>query len=233
MARKFINRTDEVIPKDELSYIAKLGPKTEIKDVLDVEDRYITFEKQQRHKVKPKKTSYEATREGIRYALDAAGNTGQYIKYVNYTIDKQQAQIDKVKKLQEKFEEEISMLQSHKLQKIDFDYSSIENFDDGTISDFLNQLLLENRITKSKLKNLKNQAVSVEDKFKVQEKQIQNVRKHLRAKQLADEKYHDNLDELKAIQTIRNELSSLGEDHNITKLSKAIEKFISSTEPRI
>lgn len=128
MARKFINRTDEVIPKDELSYIAKLGPKTEIKDVLDVEDRYITFEKQQRHKVKPKKTSYEATREGIRYALDAAGNTGQYIKYVNYTIDKQQAQIDKVKKLQEKFEEEISMLQSHKLQKIDLDYPSIENF---------------------------------------------------------------------------------------------------------
>jgi len=138
-----------------------------------------------------------------------------------------------VKKLQEKFEEEISMLQSHKLQKIDIDYSSIENFDDRTISDFLNQLLLENRITKSKLKNLKNQAVSVEDKFQLQEKQIQNVRKHLKAKQLAEEKYHDKLNELKAIQTIRNELSSLGEDHNITKLSKAIDKFISSTEPRI
>ena len=33
MARKFINRTDEVVPKDELSYITRLGPKIEIKDV--------------------------------------------------------------------------------------------------------------------------------------------------------------------------------------------------------
>ena len=100
MVRHYLNRIDDTESNDDGSYFSKLGSELEFIDVMDVENRYITFDRQLHRKVKPPKTKLEATKEGIRWALDAAGNTGQYIKFVNMTIDKRQAQIDKIKKLQ-------------------------------------------------------------------------------------------------------------------------------------
>ena len=102
MVRHYLNRIDDTASNDEWSYISQLGSDIEFKDVMEVNQRYITFDRRLRRKVKPPKTKLEATKEGIRWALDAAGNTGQYIKFVNMTIDKRQAEIDKIKKLQNK-----------------------------------------------------------------------------------------------------------------------------------
>ncbi len=78
MVRHYLSRIDEATPQDEWSYISEIGNKIEIKDVMDVPQRYITFSKKLLHRVKEKKKPpLQATKEGIKWALDSAGNTGQ------------------------------------------------------------------------------------------------------------------------------------------------------------
>jgi len=94
LTRKFINREDkkgldakkDVTAEDEWAHLAegedgsietKIEEKIEAADAADVSDRSITFGNQQQ--VGPK-TKFDIVREEARNAMDAAGNTGQYIK---------------------------------------------------------------------------------------------------------------------------------------------------------
>lgn len=227
MVRHYLNRIDETTPQDEWSYISEIGNKIEIKDVMDVPQRYITFSKKLLHRVKEKKKPpLQATTEGIRWALDAAGNTGQYIKFVNMTIDKRQNHINKIKTLQGKFDKEIELLKSNKLEKIKDTQSSLAAPDIQTVGDYLNQILLEKRITQSNLQNLQKDLISMEKEVKLQEKQIEGVRTHLKAKIIQGNT--KEITTMDAIKIIREELSSIATKYDVSKLSMAVDKVVSS-----
>ncbi len=226
MGRRYLNRIDDTASNDEGSYISQIGSESEFKDVMDVEQRYITFGRQLHRKVKIPKTKLEATKEGIRWALDAAGNTGQYIKFVNMTIDKRQAQIDKIKKLQNKFDDEIELLNSHKIKKLS-DKNSIEP-DPQTVTEYLNQLLLEKRITQNNLQNLHGDLSLMEKELKIQENQIEEVQKHIKSKILYGIKNETHLTTLQAIKIIREEIESISQQYDVSKISGALETVIPS-----
>ncbi len=227
MVRHYLNRIDDTASNDEGSYISQIGSELEFKDVMDVEQRYITFDRQLRRKVSPPKTKLESTKEGIRWALDAAGNTGQYIKFVNMTIDKRQAQIDKIKKLQNKFDNEIEMLNSHKIKKLNHDKNSIKP-DAQTVTEYLNQLLLEKRLTQNNLQNLHGDLSLMEKEVKIQEKQIEQVQKHIKSKIIQGIKNETQLTTLQAIKIIREELESISQQYDVGKISGALESVIAS-----
>ena len=228
LARKYLNRIeDRVIPKDETTYISKIGKKLEVKDVMDIENRYVTFGNQLRRKFKEKKSGYLATKEGIRWALDAAGNTGQYIKYVNMKIDKHQEQINHVKRLQEKFDREIADLQSEKIEKLTLPNSSFNYVDTKSVTSVLNQLLLAKRNTKIKLRKLENECALAEKELEQQEIQIEEIRGKVK-----DEHPLEDSDDIKALKIIKEELNHLGQNNNVNKLSNAIDILVSSYDSK-
>jgi len=218
MGRKYINRTSrnssDVSAEDEWAHITDNveGPTLEIKDAMDVQDRTISFSKDE-----VPKTTFERVKEGTRNAMDAAGNTGQYIKFVNRHIDNQKKEIDKIKKIKEKFDQEIELLQSHNPNLLKLDVDSLENFDIKTVSKYLQQLLQEKGFTKKKLNNLKGVIESVEDELQNQENQIQGLDQELESKQL--EERVDGKDTL----TIKTELNSLLEKYGINNLSNVFD----------
>jgi hypothetical protein len=228
VVRHYLNRTDEATHNDEWSYISEIGSKLEFKDVMDVPQRYITFGRKQRRKVKPSKTQLETTKEGIRWALDAAGNTGQYIRYVNMTIDKHQTQVDKIKNLQDKFDKEVALLDSHKIEKINSKKLPHVEKDVHTVKDYLNQLLLEKRITHSNLKNLRDDLHTMATELKLHEKQIEQVRENLVAKIINSKEKDNPINIAEAISIIREELTSIGQKYDVSKLSSALDFIISS-----
>jgi len=170
----------------------------------------------------------ETTKEGIRWALDAAGNTGQYIKFVNMTIDKRQKQVDKIKNLQEKFDKDVELLDSHKIEKINTKKLAYIKKDAHTVKDYLNQLLLEKRITHQNLKNLSYDLYSMETELKLHEKQIEEVRENLVAKIINSKEKDKPINITEAISVIREELSSIGQKYDVNKLSSALDFVISS-----
>ena len=57
LVRKYLNRIeDRVIPKDESTYITKIGKKLEVKDVMEIDNRYVTLGNKLRSRVKEKKS---------------------------------------------------------------------------------------------------------------------------------------------------------------------------------
>ena len=214
MARKFIDRSSrnssDVSAEDEWAHLTDNveGSALEAKDAMDVQERDITFSKKE-----APKTSIEKVKEGTRNAMDAAGNTGQYIKFVNQHIDNQKKEIDKIKKIKEKFDQEVELLQSHNPNLMKLDVDSLENFDIKTVSKYLQQLLQEKGFTKKKLNNLKDVIDNVEDELENQENQIEGLNQELESKKLED---HANG---KDPETIKTELNLLAEKFGVNNLS--------------
>ena len=197
---------------------------------MDIENRYVTFANQLRNKVEEKKSGYLATKEGIRWALDAAGNTGQYIRYVNMKIDKHQKQINHVKQLQQRFDREVADLQTEKLEKINpsIDFNKT---DTKSVTSALDQLLLSKRNTKIKLKNLENECAIAEKELERQEIQIEGVRGYVKENNLNQDSF-DHTNEIKALKIIKEEIHHLSKNNNTNKLSNAIDIVMSSYESK-
>jgi len=226
LARKFINRQSkkgldakiEVSAEDEWADIGgdikevetKIEKKIEAADAMDVLDRSITFGDQEE---KGPKTPLEIVKEEARNAMDAAGNTGQYIRFVNKHIDKQRHEIDKIKKIQEKFDHEIDLLQSNRSKIESINKKLLPNHDVKTVTESLHQLLLEKGITKSKLDSLKGEITSVEDELQQQEKQIEDVSEQLKHKNLILEKDQNK-------QQMQEELKSLMKKFGVKDVSE-------------
>jgi len=197
LARKFINRQSkkdldakkDVSAEDEWAHLtgseedvdSKIEKKFEAVDAMDVLDRNITFGDSE--ETGPK-TPLEIVKQEARNAMDAAGNTGQYIRFVNRHILKQKREIEKIKRIQEKFDHEIDLLKSNRSKIDNINEKLLPNQDVKTITETLHQLLLEKGITKSKLNSLKGEITSVEDDLQLQEKQIEGVSGQLKHKNL-------------------------------------------------
>ncbi len=215
MARKFINRQEkkgldakkEVAAEDEWAHLtgfeegidSKIEKKVEAVDAMDVLDRSITFGDNEED---GPKTPLEIVKQEARNAMDAAGNTGQYIRFVNRHILKQKREIEKIKRIQEKFDHEIDLLKSNRSKIDTINEKLLPNKDVKTVTETLHQLLLEKGITKSKLDSLKGEITSVEDDLQLQEKQIEGVSEQLKHKNLILEKEQNK-------QQMQEELKSL------------------------
>jgi len=109
MTRRYLRRIEDSEEQrtDVSKHNGKSDPELEFLQTLEANERILTFGK----KPKPP-TGIKALKEETRWALDAAGNTGQYLKYFNMKLEKQNSQIKKIKKMKEKYDLQIKNLQS-------------------------------------------------------------------------------------------------------------------------
>ncbi len=210
MARKFINKEvkkgldakKDVEAEDEWAHLAgtdekvvetKIETKIEAVDAMEVLDRSVTFGDEQE---RGPKTAHDVIMQETRNAMDAAGNTGQYIKFVNRHIDNQKREINKIKKIHEKFDHEIDLLQSNRSKIDNINKTLSPKNDVKIITESLHQLLLEKGITKSKLDTLKNEITAVEDELQQQENQIELASENLKKKNIVTENDQKKKEEL-------------------------------------
>lgn len=232
MTRKFINREDkkgldakkDVTAEDEWAHLArgedggietKIEKKIQAADAADVADRSITFGNQQQI---GQKTKFDIVREEARNVMDAAGNTGQYIRFVNKHIDNQKREIDKIKKIKERFDHEIDLLQSNRYKIDTLNNKLLPKPDVKTITESLHQLLLEKGITKDKLDNLKNEIGAVEEELQQQENQIEEVSEEIKNKKVV------SVNEDKK-EKMKEDLETLMKKYGVTNISE-LEKFM-------
>ncbi len=190
----------------------------------------VAFQDRLKLKQNEKQAGWLGAMKAIRWALDAAGNTGQYIKYTNMKIEQHNEEIKNIKKLHDKFDKEVGLLQSQKLENIIPDKNALVTMDIPAITSMLNQLLLGKRNSKSKLKKLEDDCSLVERELEYQELQIEDVRQLIKQFQ-----YQKNISSLKskeidALKTIKTELLHLSKDNDVHKLSNAIDVLALSLE---
>lgn len=224
MPRKYINRerkrSNKVSADDEWAHITGIekGPELEIEDAMDVQERTIALKKEQANK-----TTYDIIKEESRNAMDVAGNTGQYIRFVNNHINNQNKEINKIKKIKEKFDQEVQLLQNHNPNLLNIDVDSLDSMNIEIVTNYLQELLVEKGLTKKKLDELKSDIENVEDELIKQEEQIEGLNEELEVK-----KIHVPNGKNTEI-GIKNDLSSLVEKYGIENLSNVL-KEVKSTK---
>lgn len=110
MKRRYLKRITKQEKENTLESNPKqsqVDPDLELLHALDATERTLEF-----GKTPNVPTGIKAVKHETRWALDAAGNTGQFIKYFNMHLQKQNSQIKKIKKMKEKYDLEIRNLQS-------------------------------------------------------------------------------------------------------------------------
>ena len=192
----------------------------------------VTFQDRLKLKQKEKQTGLLQAMRAIRWALDAAGNTGQYIKYTNMKIEQHNEEIKNIKKLHDKFDKEVEMLQSQKLENIFPDKNTLVTMDIPAITSMLNQLLLGKRNSKSKLKKLEDDCSLVERELDYQELQIEDVRQLIKETQYQKNSSSHESNEIIALKTIKYELDYLSKDKDVHILSNAIDVLASSLDAK-
>ena len=226
LTRKFLNRQNkkgldakkEVAAEDEWAHLTwaeedsietKIETKIHASDAADVTDRNIVFGNKLQEG--PKTVTDIVTQE-VRNAMDAAGNTGQYIRFVNNHIDSQRREIEKIKKIKERFDHEIDLLQSNQVKIEKLNNRLLPKQDVKTVTEYLHQLLLEKGITKSKLDSLKSEISSIEEELKQQEEQIEEESEEIKNKK-------PSVEDVDNEQKIKEELDNLMKKYGVSNSS--------------
>ena len=105
MARRYIGRHSAPEKSTDESKRAGIGAKIDIKDAIDVQDRSITFTKDQRPL-----TPTEATQVMAKELVTTIQDTSQYIQDIKTHMDMQMSTINKIKTQKEEFDRELELL---------------------------------------------------------------------------------------------------------------------------
>ena len=218
LPRKFINRRSDahrnsINAEDEWSHVTNLGDdekKLDIQDVMDVERSFFINDEEQ----KPE-TNWEKTKVATRNAMDRAGNTSQYIKYVNHHFEKQKSTINKVKEVKANYDRELKLLQNgDERERIHFVSPNQSNKQE--LLELKKSLEKEKKLTIQHLNKLKSAVVKAEDEIQRHNSEIKKVEHQI------NHSKHETREE-ERIEKITDEILKLGKDMHPDKLNEIIQ----------
>lgn len=226
MVRRYLNRREEsryrrpeISAEDEWSHITEIGPHLDIEDVMDVQERKFFLTRDQELK-----TQWEKTKEATRDAMDRAGNTSQFIKYVNNYLKKRNAKLDDVKKLKEQFDEELSLL-GYKKQKNDF-LETIHNHNNEELKEVRKHLEVKKSITKKYLNKLKHEIWETENDLQNQEEEIRQIDRHIVSNGTEEIEPH-------AVRSLKDKVISLCKEYDPETICNILDELEESLKSKL
>lgn len=210
MGRKFINKKSEKRDDgSEWEHITEISPKMDVNDILDIQDRTIFFDKDQAES----KTTWEKTKEEVRNAMDRAGNVGQYIKYVNAHIEKQNSEINKIKKTKSAWEDEVKLLKNNTSEP--YFIKNIPILNKKRMIELRDAIIEERNHKKYYLNKLRDDVCKIEQDLEQKQKEIEQL--EINIKNLTD-------DEDIETQKIRDELLEIAKKYDAETIAEIIKK---------
>ena len=217
LPRKFINRRsdaykEKVNAEDEWAHITNLGDdqkKLDIQDVMDADRSFFINDEAQ-----APQTNWEKTKEATRNAMDRAGNTSQYIKYVNHHFEKQKSTINKVKEIKANYDRELKLLENgDNRDRIEFTAPHQSNKQD--LMELKKSLQKEKKLTLEHLNKLKSAIVKAEDEIQRHESEIKKVEHQI------NHTKHETKDQ-ERVEKLTDEILKLGKNVQPEKLNEII-----------
>lgn len=227
--KKYLNREkrkQEASAEDEWAHLTGIeeGPKLEVSDALDVQDRNIFISGKKRKPV--------STTDIILEELEDTGHrtrtTDQYVRLVNAVFDVRLAEIEKIKSLKQNFDNDIDALRGESsediqtLTKIPF-----KNLKSKEVARLIKAMSEEKGNTESILEHHKVKATSLEKIIEEQGEKLKELDQKLKEK-IVQEK---ETTEKKSVGEIQDELKILEELYGKDKLSQAL-KTLNSSESK-
>ncbi|HET8720268.1 MAG TPA: hypothetical protein VFM64_04660 [Candidatus Nitrosotenuis sp.] len=200
--------------KDTHSAVTERGPRIEIQDTMDIQDRQIFFSKD-----KQPQTKLEIIQEKSEAFKEELDSTNQYQKFVNGALKERMGDVKKLLDREKRFAEELNCFQEtpktkHELEKANPKY------------------ITEND-TKAIISNLEQEYEKMKEKFEFEKSKIEKTKADLEAKKqqiamLGEEMQFISKKEKKEqvpddpVLTLKTELRKLGIQDDSGKISDAL-----------
>lgn len=225
MTQKHINKRKkpEIDAEDEWAHItAQIGEKIDAADVMDVQDRTITFNDEG---VRTKEEGYKKRSVDFK---DGFGNTAQYLKFINAHLAEKKSRLDRLKQQNEKFEQEIAALKpDSKRTKDDLDNINYTEIKADDVRKVLKHIESERDAAKAKAEHFAAQVQKAQEELAAKNEQIEEISSELhQIEKKESEKSTKVPKEDDAIKVIQNELSSLASKNESEKIFGAINSLV-------
>lgn len=210
-----------------------IGEKLESGEIEEAAPRVITF--REKKDVKPE----------LKLIGDKGAYTSTYIRLVNGILANRLERIKKLKEMDKNFDDCIRLLQSGPLEDtVELDRLSANLVEEKDIKEVLQCLLIQKGIAETELEYLTTSVNKKTEELRVQETEMRKKTEEIQKcskqfdelnKKLSSQKSteaDDDAKEPEVFRTIKEELASLGQKHDVQKLSKAIEELVSSFDKK-
>ena len=207
---------------DEWSHItASVGEKIEAADVMDVQDRSITFN--QNEAVTTKEDDYKEKNEEFK---DHFGTTAQYVKFVNAHLAAKKSNLDKLKREKEQFEKEIAALKPEDQRtKADLDLLNYKEIKSDDVRKVLSFIEKERDEAKAKVEHFSTRLNEAGNQLSKKNKQMEEIKSELASIKISEEQNVAKKEE-DPMKLVNNELSSLGSSAETEKIYGAINSLV-------
>ena len=175
---KFLNRRKRKrdSAEDEWAHATGSGTGIEVKDILDVQDRSLTFGDQENIA----ETNYDMYKEEKERVVDDMSNTAQYIKFANASIKNKKDRLETFNEKQRKFQEEVDSLKTKKLKTREelnnTKYKEIKSADIKRALEFLEN---DKKQIKQKIEHFSTQLSHAKTDLVEKDKQMQEIKAEL------------------------------------------------------
>jgi len=176
---KFLNRRRKRrdSAEDEWAHATgSVGEKIEVKDILDVQDRSLTFGDQENIP----ETNYDLYKEEKERVEDDMSNTAQYIKFANESIKQKKGRIDSFNEKQIKFQEEINALKTKKPKtREELNKTKYKEIQSSDIQRALQFLEIDRKQIKQKIEHFSTQLSHAKSDLIEKDKQVEDIKDEL------------------------------------------------------
>ena len=206
--------------EDEWEEIPTLGQKIEDQIIEEVPDRSIILER--RHK-----TNLEAYEEDAPKLKDQFGNAAQYSELIKKFVKEKELNFDKFKKDSQRFDKEISLLQSKK-PEVKFDLTKLEykEIKLQKLNHDLIRLENEREEIKNKITYFTNQIKQAESELSFKVEQIDDIKLELKRIEKKEALQKKIKTEQEAIDVIKKELELVGDINESKRIFRTVNTLV-------
>lgn len=223
MEKRHINKKRPYDADDEWGHLGKsVTEKIDEGDVLDIQDRAITFNDDKY--VSTKEEEYKLESEDFK---ENFGNTAQYLKFVNAHLAEKNNHLNKIIADKEKFYDDIAILNPEKITKEQLDRKNFTKLKAEDVRKVLEFAELERDTIKDKIDHFSTQILLAKKELENKNNQLDEIKSELAVSESSE---NNNLtsefDTNNATDSIKKELNNLTSKNESEKIFGAINSLI-------
>jgi hypothetical protein len=199
-----------------------VGEKLDPGEVLEIQDRAITFNDEDVLKTKEEK--YKKLSNEFK---DGFGNTAQYLKFVNARLANKKDHVDKILAAKDQFAIDIAALNPELLTKEQLDNKNYNKLKSDDVRGVLLHLEEEKDMLKEKIEYFTNKTAQANEELGEKNIQVVEIKSKISDTEITDESAESKTEkEYDGVDDMQNELKSMASQNESEKIFGAINSLV-------
>jgi len=223
LEKRHINKKKRYDADDEWGHLGEgFGERIESGEVMDIQDRAITFNDEKY--VTTKEENYKVESDNFK---EKFGDTAQYLKFVNAHLAEKKNHVNKIIEDRDRFYEDLAILNPEKITKDQLDKKNYNKLKVDDVRKVLGYVEEERDGIKDKIEHFSTQINIAKEELENKNKEVDEIKSELTFTEYSENLNQSSNDETNnATNTIQKELKNMASKNESEKVFGAINSLI-------